>query len=116
MQKGLPDRTPAQTVTIVTKGWLRRCGKDDTGGCRILQALSKHWFPGSFESTVTTLLLQHLLEGCVDPNQKRPCPSDYSRHKDAESELRSLSEPRGRGDDGWLQGSPDFCLVDGGKL
>jgi hypothetical protein len=32
----------------------------------------------------------------------------------AASELRSLSEPRRRGDDGWLQDSPDFCLVDGG--
>jgi hypothetical protein len=26
MRKGLPDPTPASKATIVTKGWLRRCG------------------------------------------------------------------------------------------
>jgi hypothetical protein len=30
MRKGLLDRTPAQTTTIVTKGWLRRCGSERT--------------------------------------------------------------------------------------
>jgi hypothetical protein len=37
---------------------------------------------------------------------------DYTRHRLAASELRSLSELRQRGDDGWLQDSPDFCQVD----
>jgi hypothetical protein len=52
MRKGLPDRTPAQTVTIVTKGW-RRCYNEETGGGQTSRAVSKHWFPGFFDSTVT---------------------------------------------------------------
>jgi len=29
MRKGLLDRTPARTITIVTKGWALRCGQSD---------------------------------------------------------------------------------------
>jgi hypothetical protein len=42
----------------------------------------------------------------IDTNQKRPT-LDYTRHTVVTSELRSLSQLRRRGDDGWLQGSMD---------
>jgi hypothetical protein len=36
-------------------------------------------------------------------------PLNYTRHKPAPSELQSLSQHRQRGDDEWLQDSPDLC-------
>jgi hypothetical protein len=59
------DRTPARTITIVTKGWLRCCS-ELTEGCRTSRAVSKHWFPDFFKSTEPTSLARH--------DSERSCP------------------------------------------
>src|ERR1700722_16576244 len=78
------DRTPAQTITIVTEDWLCRCN-EVTGGCWTSKAVSRHRFPGPFESTVTTHLIRHDSEGSL-----WLCPFD-SRLFNLNRDLASLA-------------------------
>ena len=78
------DRTLAQTITIVTEGWLCGCS-EFTEGCQTSQVRQQGLVSRPFGSVVTTPLLWHLSERSLGL---------------AASELRSLSELRQRGDDG----------------
>src|ERR1022692_4640605 len=58
------DRTPARTIPIVTKGWLRCCS-EFTEGCQTSRVRQQGLVSRSCGSVVTTPLLRHLFDGNI---------------------------------------------------